>query len=119
MSSYEWYFVRCQSGREDSIRKQLETRITVKGLQDIIPQILVPFERVGDLAGGDARHVGGHARIGGAGHVERSPGRLGRRAIPEAPTGHGADDRHDAGAAGQLEEGAAASGRSTRRSDGG
>ena len=27
MTTYKWYFVRCQSGREDSIRKQLETRI--------------------------------------------------------------------------------------------
>ncbi|MEW6072431.1 MAG: transcription termination/antitermination protein NusG [Planctomycetota bacterium] len=54
---YKWYFVRCQSGREDSIRKQLETRITVKGLQDLIPQILVPFERVTELKGGKRRVV--------------------------------------------------------------
>ncbi len=54
---YKWYFVRCQSGREDSIRKQLETRITVKGLQDIIPQILVPFERVTELKGGKRKVV--------------------------------------------------------------
>jgi transcriptional antiterminator NusG len=47
--AYKWYFVRCQSGREDSIRKQLETRIQIKGLQDVIPQVLVPFERVTDL----------------------------------------------------------------------
>ena len=54
---YKWYFVRCQSGREDSIRKQLETRIGVKGLQDLVPQILVPFERVTDLKGGKRRVV--------------------------------------------------------------
>lgn len=54
---YRWYFVRCQSGREDSIRKQLETRINVKGLSDVVPQILVPFERVTDLKGGKKRIV--------------------------------------------------------------
>lgn len=50
--AYEWYFVRCQSGREDSIRKQLETRIKAAGLQDVVPQILVPVERVTELKGG-------------------------------------------------------------------
>lgn len=53
----KWYFVRCQSGREDSVRKQLETRIRVAGLQDIVPQILVPFERVTDLKNGKRRVV--------------------------------------------------------------
>ncbi|TAJ22042.1 MAG: transcription termination/antitermination protein NusG [Planctomycetota bacterium] len=50
--AYEWYFVRCQSGREDSIRKQLETRIKAAGLQDVVPQILVPVERVTELKAG-------------------------------------------------------------------
>ena len=53
----KWYFVRCQSGREDSIRKQLENRINVAGLQDVVPQILVPFERVTDLKNGKRRVV--------------------------------------------------------------
>jgi len=55
--AYKWYFVRCQSGREDSIRKQLETRIQIKGLQDVVPQVLVPFERVTDLKGGKRKVV--------------------------------------------------------------
>jgi len=55
--AYKWYFVRCQSGREDSIRKQLETRISVKGLQDVVPQVLVPFERVTELKGGARKIV--------------------------------------------------------------
>ena len=54
---YKWYFVRCQSGREDSIRKQLETRVNVKGLGDIVPQVLVPFERVTELKSGKRRIV--------------------------------------------------------------
>lgn len=55
--AYTWYFVRCQSGREDSVRKQLETRLKVAGLQDVIPQVLVPFERVTDLKNGKKRVV--------------------------------------------------------------
>lgn len=55
--AHKWYFVRCQSGREDSIRKQLENRIQVASLQDIVPQILVPFERVTDLKNGKRRVI--------------------------------------------------------------
>ncbi len=55
--THKWYFVRCQSGCEDSVRKQLEMRIKTGGLQDIVPQILVPFERVTDLKGGKKRVV--------------------------------------------------------------
>lgn len=55
--AYSWYFVRCQSGREDSVRKQLETRLKVAGLQDLVPQVLVPFERVTDLKNGKKRVV--------------------------------------------------------------
>ncbi len=57
MTGYKWYFVRCQSGREDSIRKQLETRINVAGLADVVPQIIVPFERVTEMKGGSKRVV--------------------------------------------------------------
>jgi large subunit ribosomal protein L11 len=55
--SHRWYFVRCQSGCEDSVRKQVEMRVKLKGLQDIVPQVLVPFERVTDLKGGKKRVV--------------------------------------------------------------
>ena len=54
---HRWYFVRCQSGSEDSVRKQVEMRVKHAGLQDIIPQVLVPFERVTDLRGGKKRVV--------------------------------------------------------------
>jgi transcriptional antiterminator NusG len=55
--THRWYFVRCQSGSEDSVRKQVEMRVKHAGLQDIIPQVLVPFERVTDLRGGKKRVV--------------------------------------------------------------
>jgi transcriptional antiterminator NusG len=55
--SYQWYFVRCQSGREDSVCKQLLKRIGTAGLQEVVPQIIVPVERVTDLRGGKKRIV--------------------------------------------------------------
>lgn len=55
--AHQWYFVRCQSGQEDSIRKQVEQRIKMAGLADLVPQVLVPFERVTDMKGGKKRVV--------------------------------------------------------------
>ena len=53
----KWYFVRCQSGREDSIARNAMTRLKIASLQEIVPQILVPFERVTDLKNGKKRTV--------------------------------------------------------------
>jgi len=53
----EWYFIRCQSGREDSIARNAVTRIKIAGLQDTVPQVLVPFERVTDLKNGKKRTI--------------------------------------------------------------
>jgi len=53
--SMKWYFVRCQSGREDSIARNTLTRLRTKGVSDVIPQVLVPFERVTDLKAGKKR----------------------------------------------------------------
>jgi transcriptional antiterminator NusG len=55
--AHKWYFVRCQSGSEDTVRKQLEMRLKHAGLSDIVPQVLVPFERVTDLKGGKKRII--------------------------------------------------------------
>ncbi|MDE0896510.1 MAG: transcription termination/antitermination protein NusG [Planctomycetota bacterium] len=57
MPAYEWYFVRCQAGREDSVCKQLIKRIAAAGLEGNIPQILVPIEKVTDLRAGKKRVV--------------------------------------------------------------
>ncbi|MFT7668638.1 MAG: transcriptional antiterminator NusG [Planctomycetota bacterium] len=52
-----WYFIRCQSGREDSIARNAVSRIKIAGLQEAVPQVLVPFERVTDLKNGKKRTV--------------------------------------------------------------
>jgi transcriptional antiterminator NusG len=55
--AYKWYFIRCQSGREKRIRSNAEQRIKVTGLQDVIPQVLVPFELATVMRGGKKRTV--------------------------------------------------------------
>jgi transcriptional antiterminator NusG len=53
----KWYFVRCQSGREDSIARNAITRLKIAGLQEVVPQVLGPFEKVTDLKNGKKRTV--------------------------------------------------------------
>jgi transcriptional antiterminator NusG len=53
----KWYFVRCQSGREDSIARNAITRLKIAGLEEVVPQVLVPFEKVTDLKKGKKRTV--------------------------------------------------------------
>ena len=53
----KWYFVRCQSGREKRIRENAAHRLKVAGLDDVIPQVLVPYELVTDIKGGKKRTV--------------------------------------------------------------
>ena len=53
----KWYFVRCQSGREDSIARNAITRLKIAGLQEVVPQVLVPFEKVTDLKKGKKRTI--------------------------------------------------------------
>ena len=51
------YQTKLSKAVADSVRKQVEMRVKLKGLQDIVPQVLVPFERVTDLKGGKKRVV--------------------------------------------------------------
>jgi transcriptional antiterminator NusG len=55
--AYKWFFLRCQSGREKRIRQNAEQRLKVAGLEDLIPQVLVPFELVTDLRRGKRKVV--------------------------------------------------------------
>ena len=55
--SYKWYFVRCQSGREKRIRDNALHRLKLANAQDVIPQVLVPYELVTDMKRGKKRTV--------------------------------------------------------------
>lgn len=54
---FKWYFVRCQSGREKRIRDNALHRLKIAGVDDIIPQVIVPYELVTDMKGGKKRTV--------------------------------------------------------------
>ncbi|MBN2491166.1 MAG: transcription termination/antitermination factor NusG [Planctomycetes bacterium] len=51
----EWYVVRVQSGREDTIKENLERRIKLIGMDQYIARIVVPSERVSEMKGGKTR----------------------------------------------------------------
>lgn len=55
MADREWYVVRVQSGREDTIRENLERRIKMTGMDQYISRVLVPAERVSEMKGGKTR----------------------------------------------------------------
>ena len=55
--AYKWYFLRCQSGREKRIRDNALHRLKIAGVDEIVPQVLVPFKIVTDMKRGKKRTV--------------------------------------------------------------
>ncbi|MFQ5713162.1 MAG: transcription termination/antitermination protein NusG [Candidatus Scalinduaceae bacterium] len=47
-----WFVLRVQSNKEDKVKKDLERRIKTQGIEDLIPKILVPCEKVTEIKGG-------------------------------------------------------------------
>jgi len=52
-----WYVVRVLSGREDTVRDNLLKRVKAGGLEDRIPQVIVPVERVTEVKKGRKRVI--------------------------------------------------------------
>ena len=55
MSELKWYVVRVVSGQEKKIKLYLENEIERENLQDYIPQILIPSEKVYEMRNGKKR----------------------------------------------------------------
>ena len=55
--AFKWYFIRCQSGREKRIRDNALHRIKVAGVEDVLPQVVMPFKIVTDMKRGKKRTV--------------------------------------------------------------
>ena len=55
--AYKWYFLRCQSGREKRIRDNALHRLKIAAVEEVIPQVLVPFKIVTDMKRGKKRTV--------------------------------------------------------------
>src|SRR6516225_7559004 len=48
----QWYVVKVQSGREESIKEAIERRVKIEGLEEYFAQILIPVEKVTQMRGG-------------------------------------------------------------------
>ena len=55
MGELKWYVVRVISGQEKKIKTYLENEIQRQNLQDFIPQILIPSEKVYEMRNGKKR----------------------------------------------------------------
>ncbi len=53
----DWYILKVQSNREDSIREGLQRRVAVAGLDKYFGDIIVPIEMVSEFKGGKKRVV--------------------------------------------------------------
>ena len=50
-----WYIIRVQVGREERIRQNLLRRVKQEGLEDRVPEVLLPVETVSDIKAGKRR----------------------------------------------------------------
>ncbi len=53
----KWFVLRVQSNKEDKVKKDLDRRIKIQGIENLIPNILVPSEKVSEIKGGKKRIV--------------------------------------------------------------
>ena len=51
----DWFFLRVQVGREDRIRENMMKRLKQEGIEDKVPQIVVPTETIADHRQGKKR----------------------------------------------------------------
>ena len=54
--AHEWYVLRVASGRESTVQEALKKKIQLAGLSEVIPEVLVPTERVSEIKGGKKRY---------------------------------------------------------------
>ncbi len=53
----QWYILKVQSNREDSIREGLLRRVAIAGLDEYFGEVIVPIEKVTEVKGGKKRVV--------------------------------------------------------------
>jgi len=51
----EWYVLRVQSGREESVKEALAKKVALAGLDGLVSTILVPKERITEIKAGRRR----------------------------------------------------------------
>lgn len=55
MAKRVWYALRAQSEREEKIKEGLQARLRAKGIENLVPQIIVPAENVSEIREGKRR----------------------------------------------------------------
>lgn len=55
MAKKAWYALRAQSEREEKIKEGLQARLRAKGIEQLVPQIIVPAENVSEIREGKKR----------------------------------------------------------------
>ncbi|BDD02982.1 transcription termination/antitermination protein NusG [Aureibacter tunicatorum] len=55
MNEYKWYVIRVVSGQEKKVKSYIETESQRQDLQDYLPQVLIPSEKVYEMRNGKKR----------------------------------------------------------------
>ncbi|MEM8965731.1 MAG: transcription termination/antitermination protein NusG [Bacteroidota bacterium] len=55
MADPKWYVIRAVSGKERKVREYLEHEIKVNKLEDFVPQVIIPSEKVMEMRNGKKR----------------------------------------------------------------
>lgn len=55
MGELKWYVVRAVSGKERKVKEALDSEIVRNGLESIVPQVLIPSEKVYEMRNGKKR----------------------------------------------------------------
>ena len=55
MIGTQWYVIRAVSGQEKKVKSYLENEIVRQKLDEIIPQILIPTEKIYEMRNGKKR----------------------------------------------------------------
>ena len=55
MADYKWYVVRAVSGQEKKVKNYLENEISRRKMEEAIPQVLIPSEKVYEMRNGKKR----------------------------------------------------------------
>ncbi|XOV91867.1 MAG: transcription termination/antitermination protein NusG [Bacteroidota bacterium] len=55
MSEHKWYVVRAISGREKRVKNYLEQEISRNEIESLVPQVLIPSEKVYEMRNGKKR----------------------------------------------------------------
>ncbi len=54
-SEFHWYAIRVQSNKEDSVKRNIDRKVELRGFGDRIKEVVVPTEKVAEIRNGKKR----------------------------------------------------------------